>query len=92
MTKIKEKESFDSLVKELTLKVNELILFNDDVNDFDFVTESIIDICGIEPIQAEQITLIAHENGKCGIIEGTFEELKPMYEGLTNKGITVSIE
>ena len=92
MEMIKEKESLDTSVKELTDKINELILFNDDVNDFDFVTESIIEVCDLEPIQAEQITLVAHENGKCGIIEGSFNELKPMYESLTSKGITVSIE
>lgn len=89
---VKEKESAETGVKELTTLVYELILFNDDVNDFDFVTDSLIEICSLEPIQAEQITLIAHEKGKCGVITGPFNELKPMYEKLTTRGLTVSIE
>ncbi len=89
---VKEKESLETGLKELQTLEYELVLFNDDVNDFVFVTECIIEVCGIEPIQAEQITLIAHEKGRCGVISGQFDELKPMYEALTSRGLTVSIE
>lgn len=33
---------------------NALILYNDDVNTFDFVTESLIKVCKHDAIQAEQ--------------------------------------
>jgi ATP-dependent Clp protease adaptor protein ClpS len=89
---VKEKVKPDSDSKELTSDSYELILFNDNVNEFSFVIESLIEVCTIEPIQAEQITLIVHEKGKCGVISGSMYELKPMYEKLTNKGLTVSIE
>jgi ATP-dependent Clp protease adaptor protein ClpS len=89
---VKEKVKPDSNSKELTSDGYELILFNDNVNEFSFVIESLIEVCTIEPIQAEQITLIVHEKGKCGVISGSMYELKPMYEKLTNKGLTVSIE
>lgn len=88
----KEKTSPEFFSEEMLADIYELILFNDDVNDFDFVIESLIEVCGLEPIQAEQITLIVHEKGKCGVISGTLDELKPMYENLTNRGLTVSID
>ncbi len=89
---VKENVKPDSDSKQLTSDNYELILFNDNVNEFSFVIETLIEVCSIEPIQAEQITLIVHEKGKCGVISGTMYELKPMYEKLTNKGLTVSIE
>ncbi|HLN53418.1 MAG TPA: ATP-dependent Clp protease adaptor ClpS [Lentimicrobium sp.] len=89
---VKEKESAETGIEDLLSEVWELILYNDEVNEFEFVIESIIEVCGIEPIQAEQITLIAHEKGKCGVITGSFNELKPMYETLSHRGLTVSIE
>lgn len=89
---IKEKTAPEFFSEELLSEINELILFNDDVNDFDFVIESLIEVCELDPIQAEQITLIVHEKGKCGVISGSLYELRPMYESLTNRGLTVSIE
>jgi len=88
----KEKLSPESFTDELVSNSYELILYNDDFNEFDFVIESLIEICSIEPIQAEQITLIVHEKGKCGVVSGTYDELKPMYERLVARGLTVSIE
>ncbi len=79
-------------VVELVTDVYELVLYNDDINEFDYVINCLINICELEIIQAEQITLIVHEKGKCGVISGTLSELKPKYEQLTNKGLTVSIE
>ena len=55
-----------------------LVLFNDDVNKYEFVVESLIDICRHDPIQAEQCTFIAHHKGKCDIKNGSFEELETM--------------
>lgn len=89
---VKEKEIPEQHAAGLTSNVSELVLYNDDVNDFDFVIETLIQICELDPIQAEQITLIVHEKGKCGVISGSLMELKPYYEGLSRKGLTVSIE
>lgn len=88
----KEKLSPEFFSEEMLSDSYELILFNDDVNDFDFVIESLIEVCDLDPIQAEQITLIVHEKGRCGVIYGSLDELKPMYNKLTNRGLTVSIE
>jgi ATP-dependent Clp protease adaptor protein ClpS len=71
--------------------VKDLILFNDDVNTFDFVIESLIEVCEHDPVQAEQCALIAHFNGKCPVKSGSFDELKPYYDEMTSRELTVSI-
>ncbi len=89
---VKEKDITKIAKDEKTGNVYELVLFNDNVNEFVFVIDSLIEVCELDPIQAEQITLIVHEKGKCGVISGTLDELKPKYQILTNRGLTVSIE
>ena len=88
----KEKLSPADLTQELEENLNELILFNDDVNTFDFVIETLIDVCGHDPNQAEQCAMVVHFNGKCAVKSGTFSELKPAYNEMTNRKLTVSIK
>lgn len=68
-----------------------LILFNDEVNTFDFVIESLIEICKHDPLQAENCALIAHFKGKCPVKNGSLESLKPYYTSLSNRQLTVEI-
>jgi ATP-dependent Clp protease adaptor protein ClpS len=68
-----------------------LVLFNDDVNSFDFVVESLIDICGHDPVQAEQCTLIAHHKGKCDIKTGSQNLIEDMKFEFDLKGITTAV-
>lgn len=70
---------------------NDLIIHNDDFNTFDFVIDSLIEVCGHDVLQAEQCTYIIHYNGKCGVKMGTKEELKPMHTELLNRGLTAEI-
>lgn len=88
------REKSDILKKEKNLQSNgaELVLYNDDINTFDFVIETLIDVCSIDPVQAEQITLIVHYKGKCGVKVGSAQELKPEYNEMINRGLTASIE
>lgn len=65
-----------------------LILFNDDVNSFDFVIESLVEICGHDYIQAEQCAMIAHFKGKCEIKTGDYPTLRPMRLALLRKGLS----
>ncbi len=58
-----ERIETDVLVEE----THNLIVWNDDVNTFDWVIESLVDICGHETLQAEQCALIIHHKGKCGV-------------------------
>lgn len=71
---------------------NCLILFNDEIHSFDFVIEALIEVCDHEQLQAEQCALIAHYKGKCPVKTGYMAELKPKYDEMTKRGLTVSIE
>lgn len=68
-----------------------LVLFNDDVNSFDFIVESLIDICDHDPIQAEQCTFIAHHKGKCEVKLGAHSQLEDMKMEFDLKRITTVI-
>jgi ATP-dependent Clp protease adaptor protein ClpS len=88
---VKEKLKPASNNEEVTPGEKELILFNDEVNTFDHVIDTLIEVCGHDPCQAEQCALTAHYNGRCGIKSGTFDVLKPVYDEMTNRELTVSI-
>ncbi len=87
------KEKLKSITKsdEQKSKIRELILFNDDFNTFDFVIETLIELCGHEPHQAEQCALLVHYKGKCGVKSGPYFELKPIYKEMLNRSLTVEI-
>ena len=73
----KEKLSEQLLLEEDTVKQNEIILFNDDVNTFDYVIETLVQVCDHTSEQAEQCSLIVHYNGKCTVKTGEYGDLKP---------------
>ncbi len=77
--------------KEVTEDLKELILYNDDVNTFDFVIETLVEVCQHDPLQAEQCAMVVHFNGKCAVKTGSFNELKPCKVEMTNRKLTVSI-
>ncbi|HBS86373.1 MAG: hypothetical protein A2W91_19355 [Bacteroidetes bacterium GWF2_38_335] len=68
-----------------------LILHNDDFNTFDFVIDSLIDVCCHEFEQAEQCAYITHYKGKCDVKKGNFTTLKPLKDKLTAIGLNVTI-
>ncbi len=72
--------------------LRDLVLYNDDVNTFDFVIQSLIEICNHEPEQAEQCAMIAHFKGKCSVKAGGYYEIKPMCDEMTFRGLTVAVE
>ena len=85
-----EQEIIEVVLKEEAVKA--LILYNDDVNTFEFVTESLIKICKHDAIQAEQCTYLVHYTGKCVVKNGTFKKLKPLCEALLERGLSAQIE
>lgn len=87
----KEKIQEDVLLEEEVVKQNEIILFNDDVNTFDHVIQTLIDVCGHTPEQAEQCSLIVHYNGKCTVKTGVYEELKPRCSRLLQAGLSAEV-
>nr|WP_299070207.1 ATP-dependent Clp protease adaptor ClpS [uncultured Allomuricauda sp.] len=88
---IKEKVSEELLLEEETVKQNEIILFNDEVNTFDHVIETLISVCDHTPEQAEQCSLIVHHNGKCTVKTGEYTDLKPRCSKLLQAGLNAEI-
>jgi ATP-dependent Clp protease adaptor protein ClpS len=88
-TKEKIQEEVDVLTDEQ--KNNEIILFNDDVNTFDHVIETLIYACDHTPIQAEQCAWIVHYKGKCTVKTGVYEELEPRCTILLEAGLSAEI-
>ncbi len=72
--------------------VREIILHNDDVNTFDHVIYSLVDVCEHDPIQAEQCAMIVHNNGKCSVKRGTFDQLEPQCTALQDRGLSADIQ
>lgn len=69
-----------------------LILYNDDVNTFDHVIETLINVCKHTYDQAEQCAIIVHFKGKCDVKSGSYEKLKPLCIALLNAGLSAEIE
>jgi ATP-dependent Clp protease adaptor protein ClpS len=68
-----------------------LILYNDDHNHFQFVIDSLVDVCKHHPLQAEQCAFIAHHKGKCDVKNGVLEELRGLKDELQRRGLTAAI-
>ena len=88
---LKEKYSEELLLEEAVVQQNEIILFNDDVNTFDHVIETLIDVCEHTPEQAEQCSIIVHYNGKCTVKTGEYNDLKPRCSKLLQAGLNAEI-
>ncbi|HYJ62708.1 MAG TPA: ATP-dependent Clp protease adaptor ClpS [Parafilimonas sp.] len=69
-----------------------LIVWNDDVNTFEWVIETLVEICRHTYEQAEQCAFIIHFHGKYAVKQGDYETLKPMREAITERGINATIE
>lgn len=92
LEKIKSKPSPVSVKDEETSQDMFLVLYNDEVNTFEFVIESLVDVCNHLPEQAEQCALITHLKGKCDVKKGSFNYLKLMKDSLISKGLSAVIE
>lgn len=74
-----------------TTDVMDLMVFNDDVNTFEHVIDTLIRVCKHSKEQAEQCTLLIHFKGKCAVKSGSFEFLKPLREAICEAGIDARI-
>jgi len=83
-------EQTDTDVIEESL--NNLIVWNDEVNTFDWVISSLVDVCEHTTEQAEQCALFIHHKGKYAVKKGSFEELRPQAEALIDRGIQATID
>jgi ATP-dependent Clp protease adaptor protein ClpS len=82
----------EEIVEEFTTTdLHRLVVFNDEVNTFDYVIDTLMEVCEHTPEQAEQCTLIIHYKGKCSVKNGTFEELVAMRQEICRRGISAEI-
>lgn len=88
----KGKEQIEVDVLEVVQETNNLIIHNDEVNTFDWVIQSLIEICKHTQEQAEQCAIFVHTKGKYAVKEGSLEDLRPMKDAIAERGIGVTIE
>ena|SRR5581483_9515334 len=69
-----------------------LIVWNDEVNTFEWVIETLVEVCGHSPEQAEQCAYIIHFQGKYAVKQGSYDELKPQCDAITDRGIGATLE
>jgi len=72
--------------------VHSLIVWNDEVNTFEWVIETLIEVCGHTYEQAEQCSYIIHFRGKYAVKQGSYDDLKPQCDAITERGINATIE
>ncbi len=82
----------DVAVLEKLVDGKHLVVFNDDVNTFDHVIETLVKVCKHDQIQAEQCTHIIHYKGKCSVKEGEYEKLEPLCTAILERGINAEIQ
>ena len=88
-TKEKIQEESDILEKEVNQ--HEIVLFNDDVNTFDHVIDSLIDVCEHTLEQAEQCATLVHYKGKCTVKSGELKDLEPRCSKLLQLGLSAEL-
>ncbi|GLB50570.1 ATP-dependent Clp protease adaptor protein ClpS [Neptunitalea sp. Y10] len=81
----------DLLLEEEIKDQNEIVLYNDDVNTFDHVIETLIRACDHTSEQAEQCSIIVHYKGKCTVKTGDYEDLKPRCSLMLEAGLSAEI-
>jgi ATP-dependent Clp protease adaptor protein ClpS len=87
----KEEVLEEVLTEEQTSNNNEIVLYNDEVNTFDHVIETLIKVCKHTAEQAEQCSLIVHYKGKCTVKTGQYKELEPQCASLLEAGLSAEI-
>ena len=71
---------------------NEIVLYNDDVNTFDHVIDTLVRVCEHTNEQAEQCAILVHYKGRCTVKTGSYDELKPQCSSLLDAGLSAEIE
>lgn len=78
-------------VEEDIINSSELVVYNDDVNTFEWVIMSLKEVCGHSATQAEQCTMLIHFKGEACVKTGEELKLVGMKEALIQRGITASL-
>jgi ATP-dependent Clp protease adaptor protein ClpS len=94
MTKPFWEEDSDVLIDEEIGTDNgaQLIVFNDEVNTFEWVIKSFRKVLQYSSEQAEQLAYIIHLKGKATVKTAGFDELRPFKDALIDRGLSAVIE
>ena len=87
-----EEQAFDTDILTDVEAPYSLVVWNDEVNSFDWVIQTLIEVCHHSTEQAEQCAMIIHTQGKYAVKQGSYDELKPMCDAITERGIGATIE
>lgn len=85
-------EELDEDILVSTESPYNLVVWNDEVNTFEWVIETLIDVCGHTEEQAEQCAMIIHVQGKYAVKKGDYDTLKPMCNSINDRGINATVE
>ena len=88
----KEKHQTDTDPVDLLDEEKSLLLLNDDVNTFDYVIKTLMEVCEHTFEQAETCAWITHYKGKCVVKSGSYEYLEPYYVSLLNHHLYAKIQ
>jgi ATP-dependent Clp protease adaptor protein ClpS len=92
------------MLKEVTKKEEEVavldevsesyqvLLYNDEVNTFDWVIECLVDICEHDELQAEQCALLVHFKGKAVVKKGELETMQSICQALCDCQLSAVVE
>lgn len=92
--KTKEKQEEKEITHSIVID-NEsfnLIVWNDEVNTFDWVIETLMEVCHHSAEQAEQCAMFIHFKGKYAVKTGDYDTLKDMCNAITERGIGATVE
>ncbi|MBL6872045.1 MAG: ATP-dependent Clp protease adaptor ClpS [Flavobacteriales bacterium] len=81
----------DLVLDKLLNSNNSILLYNDEVNTFDHVIDSLCKYCDHDSVQAEQCAWIVHNNGKCLVKSGAYDDLLPICNALKENGLSAQI-
>ncbi|MEK6452047.1 MULTISPECIES: ATP-dependent Clp protease adaptor ClpS [Myroides] len=78
-------------ISELLNNNTEIVLYNDDVNTFDHVIETLVKVCKHTSEQAEQCAILVHYKGKCTVKTGEFKKLQAQCLQLLDAGLSAEL-
>ncbi len=86
----KKQEDIEEFVEDIPS--HKVILYNDDYNTFDWVIESLVDVCEHDPVQAEQCAVIVHFKGKANVKSGELEDMQGICQALCDRDLSAVLE
>jgi ATP-dependent Clp protease adaptor protein ClpS len=90
-SRFRENPEFEEVIDSGRDYHNFLTLHNDELHTFEYVIESLIEVCKHDMEQAEQCTYLVHYKGKCDVKKGTYNFLVPYKKELSRRGLRVTI-